>query len=105
MTRVWGVGVPGMLLALLISASPEAAGRLVTFRAADGRMLSGLLMEARDRPASAVVLAPMLGRPKDDWQVVAQRLADANINALAVDLTATIFPAATSKISQWNVSA
>lgn len=104
MTRVWGVGVPGMLLALLISASPEAAGRLVTFRAADGRILSGLLMEARDRPAPAVVLAPMLGRPKDDWQVVAQRLADANINALAVDLPATILPADPDELNRWHES-
>jgi dienelactone hydrolase len=64
----------------------HAAGRLVSFRAADGRTLNAFTIDANARPSPAVVLVPMLGRPKDDWQSVAQRLADAGISAIAVDL-------------------
>ena len=91
--RVLGVGVLGVVCALLIAgARIDAAGRVVTFRAFDGRTITGLLMEAGNRPAPAVVLVPMLGRPKDDWQSVAQRLADANITALAIDLPGLNLP-------------
>jgi len=71
---------------LLAQGVVVGAGRVVTFRAPDGRTLNALAMDASARPAPAVVLVPMLGRPKDDWQAVAQRLADANITALAIDL-------------------
>ena len=57
----------------------------MTFPAADGRMLDGILTEARSQPAFAVVLVPMMGRSGDDWQFVAQQLADAGITALAID--------------------
>ena len=97
-----GVGVLGILCALLISDAVEAAGRLVTFHAADGRMLTGLFMEADDRPAPAVILVPMLGRSKDDWQGVAQRLADANINALALDLPALSLPTDPEELLAWH---
>jgi dienelactone hydrolase len=63
----------------------DGAGREVTFQAADGRTVTGYLAEAGTRPSPAVVLVPMLGRPKDDWEAIAQRLADANVTALAVD--------------------
>ena len=76
----------------LAQPQPEAAGRVVSFRLADGRMLSGLWMEAQERPAPAVVLVPMLGRPREEWQVTAQRLAEVNIHALAIDLPGSALP-------------
>lgn len=80
----------------------EAAGRAVTFRAPDGRTVSALLMEADARPAPAVVLVPMLGRPKDDWQAVGQRLADAGISALAIDLPGTNLPSDPAELTRWH---
>ena len=96
-------GALSLLAAFLIAgSSAHAAGRVVTFRADDGRTLSGLLMEADQRPAPAVVLVPMLGRPKDDWQAVAQRLADANITALAIDLPGTTAPEDPKELARWS---
>jgi alpha-beta hydrolase superfamily lysophospholipase len=37
-------------------------------------------------PAPAVVLVHMLGRSKDEWSVVAERLAESGIASLAIDL-------------------
>lgn len=100
--RQWalGVGVLGVVCACVSGAL--AAGRIVTFRAADGRMLTGLFLEAGTRPAPAVILVPMLGRSKDDWQGVAQRLADANISALAVDLPALSLPPDPQELLLWH---
>jgi len=100
--RRWALGVA--VAALIVAAQPPAhsAGRLVTFRAADGRMLTGLFMEADVRPAPAVILVPMLGRSKDDWQAVAQRLAEANISALAIDLPALSVPADPQELLAWH---
>ena len=96
-------GALSLLAAFLIAgSSAHAAGRVVSFRAEDGRTLSGLLMEADQRPAPAVVLVPMLGRPKDDWQAVAQRLADANITALAIDLPGTSAPEDPKELARWS---
>jgi len=87
----WELGV--VVAALIVVAQPlSAAGRAVSFRAADGRTLTGLFVEAAARPAPAVILVPMLGRSKDDWRAVAQRLADASIHALALDLPALSVP-------------
>ena len=69
----WALVVITLVLGVA-QPQPEAAGRVVTFRLGDGRMLSGLWMEAQDRPAPAVVLVPMLGRSRDEWQTAAQRL-------------------------------
>ena len=79
-----------------------AAGRMVSVPLADGRSLAGLLIEASIRPAPAVVLVPMLGRHPDDWQAVAQRLADANIHALAIDLPSTTLPADAGALAAWH---
>jgi dienelactone hydrolase len=95
------LGVVVAALLVLAQHSLVAAGHIVTFPAAAGRMVTGLMIDARDRPAPAVVLVPMLGRPKDDWQAVAQRLADANINALAIDLPGTVLPEDPAELMRW----
>jgi dienelactone hydrolase len=80
----------------------QAAGRIVSFRADDGRTINGLLVEANTRPAPAVVLVPMLGRPKDDWDATAQRLAEANVTALAIDLPGEYAPADPRELASWS---
>ena len=99
-----GLWVLGFVVAALIPAQQRlgAAGHAVTFRAPGGALVNGLMMDAHDRPAPAVVLVPMLGRPKDDWQAIAQRLADANINALAIDLPSTTMPADQAALLTWH---
>jgi len=100
------LGLRTLAVALVVLAlaqlHPRAAGRLVTFRLADGRMLSGLLMDAPNRPAPAVVLVPMLGRPRDEWQAVAERLSEANISALAIDLPAATLPDTPAELTRWH---
>jgi acetyl esterase/lipase len=86
------VGIAAIAFCGVAQAQFQPPGRVVSFRTSDGRTVSGLLVEAADRPAAAVVLVPMLGRPRDDWQVAAQRLAEANITALAIDLPSTTAP-------------
>jgi dienelactone hydrolase len=101
----WGcaAGLCGALGALVFAGGAvDAAGRTVTYRAFDGRTLNALLVEADMRPAPAVVLIPMLGRPRDDWHDVAERLADANISALAIDLRATTVPADAEELARWH---
>ena len=92
---IWVLGFAAAALLVYPGHRVKAAGRAVTLRTSDGRTVAGLMFEAGDRPAPAVVLVPMLGRTKDDWQAVAQRFADENITALAIDLpsTATADPA------------
>ena len=90
MTRA--VPTPLFALALLlttVSTTQErvlAAGRPVVFQSADGTPLAGSLFEASNRPAPGVVLVHMLGRSKEEWTPLAERLQDAGITALAVDL-------------------
>lgn len=100
----FGLWVLGFVVAagFLVGSPPlDAAGRLVTFPGLDGRPSSGLFLEAHDRPAPAVVLVPMLGRTKDDWQAVAQGLADANLNVLAIDLPSTSLPEDPAELLRW----
>jgi alpha-beta hydrolase superfamily lysophospholipase len=85
-----------------MSGSGEAAGSLVTFRSASGRLVTGLLTEADQRPAPAVVLVPMLGRSKDDWQAVAEHLAAGGIHALAIDLPGLALPADLRELEGWS---
>ena len=54
----------GLLAVLALPAAGLAATRQVTFRADDGHTVNGTLTEAGQRPAAAVVLVPMLGRPR-----------------------------------------
>jgi dienelactone hydrolase len=79
-----------------------AAGRNVSFRASDGRTVSALAFEPSQHPSPAVILVPMLGRPKEDWDAVGQRLADANILALAIDLGSLSEPGDSKVLAGWS---
>jgi len=91
-----------LLLPLLIASPAFAAGRTVAFRAEDGRAIIGTVFEPSQRPAPAVVLVPMLGRPKEDWDAIGQRLADANILALAIDLPGQSDPGDSKVLGGWS---
>ena len=91
-----------LALVVLVSAGLRAAGHAVTFRADDGRTVTGTLYEANRRPSAAVVLVPMLGRSKEDWQAVAERMAEANITALAIDLPGLRLPGDPRDIAGWH---
>ena len=73
--------------ALLMLATPAIAAepQQVTFAARDGVQVSGALYLPGKQPAPAVVLLPMLGRTRHDWDAAAARLAEAGIAALAID--------------------
>lgn len=101
-SQIGALGVLAVALCVLAQLHLQAAGRVITFRLADGRMLSGLLFDAPDRPAPAVVLVPMLGRPRDDWQAVAQGLAEAHVSALAIDLPAATLPEDPAELTRWH---
>jgi alpha-beta hydrolase superfamily lysophospholipase len=76
-----------LVAAALLTAVPAvAAGRSVSFPSTDGTLLAALLYEPARRPAAAVVLVHMLGRTKDDWTSVADRLAEAGAIVLSLDL-------------------
>jgi dienelactone hydrolase len=89
-------------LLLVLASTASAAGRPVSFRTNDGRTVNATISEAGQRPAPAVVLVPMLGRNKDDWQQIADRLADANITALAIDLPGLGYPGDGAALSAWH---
>jgi dienelactone hydrolase len=94
---------PAVLVALwMLAPATRAAGRVVTFRAGDGRTIDAWLTEAGPRPAPAVVLVPMLGRSKDDWQAVADRFADGGITAMAIDLPGLGFPGDADSLAAWH---
>jgi dienelactone hydrolase len=97
----WALGVIALLIAAL--ASPVfAAGRAIAFRADDGRTINAVVFEPSQHPSPAVVLVPMLGRPKDDWDAVGQRLAEANILALAIDLPGLSDPGDSKMLASWS---
>lgn len=98
--RLWAVGCG--IAALSVVEPLDAAGRAVSLRMADGRTIAGLMFDAAERPAPAVVLVPMLGRPTEDWQPVAEQLARANIGALAIDLPAATLPAEAAELQRWH---
>jgi dienelactone hydrolase len=85
----------------VLNATVYTAGRTVTFKAEDGRTMVGYIVEADSKPAPAVILVPMLGRPKEDWQAVAQRFADSGITALAIDLPGSSLPADGKELAGW----
>lgn len=74
-------------IALVAVALPAmAAGTRVTFTSTDGTTLSGEFFEAFNRPAPGVVLVHMLSRNKSDWRELPDRIRDAGITALTIDL-------------------
>jgi len=98
----WSRGVLAVAIVLVAAAAAAADTLTVTFRTPDGRTVSAVLHEAAARPAPAVVLVPMLGRTKDDWQEPAERLAGAGISALAIDLPALAAPASAAALTAWH---
>ncbi len=82
-----------LVLSVVWPGVADGAGRDVTFKGDEGRTIVGYLVEAATRPSPAVVLVPMLGRPRDDWQAIAQRFAEANITSLAIDAPGPQVPA------------
>jgi alpha-beta hydrolase superfamily lysophospholipase len=81
-------GFSRIVVALLV-ASPltvSAAGRPVTFQSLDGTMIAGEFFEAATRPSPGVVLVHMLSRNKGDWHGLPDRIRDAGITALTIDL-------------------
>lgn len=97
----WMLGV-WVLLAAPGASHAGAQTRGVTFRSEDGHMVSGTLVDANPRPAAAVVLVGMLGRPKEDWQGTAERLASANITSLAIDLRSQYMPEDPKAAAAWH---
>ncbi len=89
---------------VLVAAPTMAAGRIVSFAAADGRTVTAVLTEVSQQPSAAVVLVPMLGRSKDDWQAVGERLAAANIMSLAIDLPGESLPEDPRELGTWQNS-
>lgn len=76
-----------MCCAILLAGVPAvASGRVVTLSAADGTSLSATFYESAAQPAPGVVLVHMLGRQRDDWASVAERLQEQGVAALTVDL-------------------
>jgi alpha-beta hydrolase superfamily lysophospholipase len=75
-----------MACAVLIGTRGAASSHMVSFRAADGTPLAADLYEPSAQPAPGVVLVHMLTRSRLDWASAAERLQEAGIVALAVDL-------------------
>jgi alpha-beta hydrolase superfamily lysophospholipase len=74
------------VFALLATAPAFATGRLINLTSADGTPIVAMVYEASARPSPGVVLVHMLGRSKDEWATFADRLQQAGITALALDL-------------------
>lgn len=81
-------GRAALALAVMFAAATPALAerRSVALTSFDGTQLAATLYEPSSRPSAAVVLVHMLGRSKDDWQSLAERLEDADIMVLALDL-------------------
>jgi pyridoxine 5-phosphate synthase len=76
-----------VLLSILLAApDAAAAGTRVSFASADGVTIAGEFYEAPARPAPGVVLVHMLSRSRGDWGSLPDRIRDAGISALAIDL-------------------
>ncbi|MGQ0735345.1 MAG: alpha/beta hydrolase [Acidobacteriota bacterium] len=76
-----------MVVGLLATSSVAmASGRAVTFTAADGTALAGMVYESSNRPAPAVVFVHALGGAKQDWALLADRVQEAGATVLTFDL-------------------
>ena len=98
-------------IGLLLGLVPARAGqfglrstRTIAIRLPDGRSVNALHAEAAQRPAAAVVLVPMLGRGKEDWQPLIDRLVEADITALAIDLPGVAAPAESKDLASWHTA-
>jgi dienelactone hydrolase len=100
--RVGAVACAALMQVVAMGGLAHAATSQVTFRTSSGRAVTALLVEAAQGPAPAVVLVPMLGRPKEDWEATAERFAAANITALAIDLPATAVPGDGKALAAWS---
>jgi dienelactone hydrolase len=74
----------------------------VSIRLEDGRAVAAAVFETNQKPAAAVILVPMLGRTKDDWQQLAERLVDVSIMAVAIDLPGQSVPADPKELAGWH---
>lgn len=77
-----------LAIAILLFAAnaADASGRAVAIPSLDGTNLAGELYEASSRPAPAVVLVHMFTRSRADWGSLPDRIQDAGITALTIDL-------------------
>ena len=76
-----------VLLSIVLAApGAEAAGTRVSFPSSDGVTIAGEFYETSTRPAAGVVLVHMLSRSRGDWDGLPDRIRDAGITALAIDL-------------------
>jgi pimeloyl-ACP methyl ester carboxylesterase len=96
------VGAVAAAMLVVESIDLGAAGRTVTFRSPSGRVVEASLNEASQRPASAVVLVGMLGHSRNDWEAIAERLADARITTLAIDLPGSVVPDDPAVLARWS---
>ncbi len=100
------LAVTGALVATwVLGLSPtqlSAVARTVSYRSTGGRVVDAALNEASQRPAPAVVLVGTLGHARDDWQGIAQRLADARITTLAIDLPGATLPGDPGTLLMWG---
>ncbi len=84
-----GLRVVGVLACVAMASPPsrpDAASQAVTFRTEDGVTISAELRVPPARPAPAVILVHMLTRTRADWAAAADRLTDAGLVTLAIDL-------------------
>jgi dienelactone hydrolase len=75
-------GVSAAGLAPRLGAAPE----LVTFHTEDGVLITAELRQPSARPAPAVILVHMLTRTRADWAAAADRMSEAGLVVLAIDL-------------------
>ena len=91
MTRSsWCVVLAGLLMAWPIAGlgqRPGVATQLITLRTEDGVAIAAELhASATARPSPAVILVHMLTRTRGDWQVLADRLSEAGLAVVGIDL-------------------
>jgi alpha-beta hydrolase superfamily lysophospholipase len=78
--------VAAILVVVAATAPASASGRAVTLPSSGGVTLAAELFEPAGRPAPGVVLVHMLTRSKSEWGSLGDRLQDAGLTALAIDL-------------------
>jgi dienelactone hydrolase len=96
---IWSLSLVLIVVGLRVV---DGAGREVAFKSDDGRTVTGYLAEAAARPSPAVVLVPMLGSPRDEWQSVAQALAEGEVTALTIDLPGQHLPGDSAAAAAWS---